>query len=157
MGNINSYNKLLSKVKHNYIFKIYNFNDSLKLYDNEKKIIKKYKELYLVIELDSIHFFSKNLKLKYKLYLKDISSWKTNFKYSYMEILYDNFKIIQFGSLDINNISNSIYNKSYELSKLNLNLNNLSEESLSEENLSEESLSGEFSNEDYLNLNQMPN
>ena len=153
MGNTNSYNKLLGKIKHNNVFEIYNFDDSLELSENKKKIIKKYKELYLVIDFDSISFFSKNLKLKHKLYLKDISSWKTNYNYSYMELLYDNYKIIQFGSLDIHNISNIIYKKSENLS----NFNNNNQENINNENLNNIHSDDESLSDDYLNYDEMPN
>ena len=155
MGNTNSYNKLLSRVKTNNIFEIYNFSDSLELNENKIKIIKKYKELYLVIDFDSISFFSKNLNLKNKIYLKDISSWKTNYNYSNMELLYDNYKVIKFGSVDIYNISQVIYKKTDDLSKINLNI--INEHELNEESLNNDSINDESSEDDYLNFYEMPN
>ena len=67
-----------------------------------------------------------------------------------MELLYDNYKVIRIGSVDIYNISQVIYKKTDDLSKINLNI--INEYELNEESLNNDSINDESSEDDYLNF-----
>jgi hypothetical protein len=139
MGNTNSYNKFLNKINNDNIFIVNNFKKYI-FSNNSYKSIKEYKKLFLVIELDSILFFSKKHKLKLKINLKDITLWKNNYNLNLFLLYYNSNKLIIFNNNDIHNISKIIYNNAQKLSNSNINFTN--DDSINEE-LSESSSNNE--------------